>query len=66
MPIDIDKIKNLRISKGWTMEEAAKAAGLDTKQAWYRIETGGQPNLGIQLLERVAKALGVKAKDLLK
>jgi len=66
MPINTQKIRELRLAKGWTMEQAAIAAGMDTKQAWYRIETGGQPNMGVQLLERVAKALGVKAKDLLK
>jgi transcriptional regulator with XRE-family HTH domain len=60
------RIKTLRKKKGLTMEQAARAAGLKTRQAWARIEAGGQPNLGIQLLARVAGVLGVKAKDLLK
>lgn len=66
MPIDCEKIRTLRRQKGLTMEEAAKAAGFASRQAWSRIESGGQPNLGVQLLERIAAALGVHAKDLLK
>lgn len=66
MPIDTDKIKRLRIKLGLDQQQAALATGLKSRQAWSRIETGGQPNMGIQMLERVAKTLGVKAKDLLK
>lgn len=66
MPIDVDKIKTLREKLGLSMQEAAVKAGLKTRQAWNRIEAGGQPNLGVQYLERVADALGVKARDLLK
>jgi len=66
MPLDYEKIKRLRMKLDITQEEAARRTGLSTKQAWQRIEAGGQPNIGLQLLERVAKTLGVKAKDLLK
>ncbi len=64
--LDIEKIKELRMKKGMTQEEAAKAAGLSSRQAWHNIEAGRQPKIQLDILENVAKALGVKAKDLLK
>lgn len=66
MPIDVEKIRTLRLKNGLTLQKAAEKAGFKTKQAWARIEAGGQPNLGVQFLERVAHAIGVRAKDLLK
>lgn len=66
MPLDFEKIRVLRTKKGLTLQQAAVAAGMKTKQAWNKIEAGRQMNLGIETLERVAIALGVKAKDLLK
>ena len=48
-----------------TLDEAAIAAGLKSRQAWHNVESGKQiPRL--DTLERIAAALGVKAKDLLK
>lgn len=66
MGIDIEKIKSLREKKGLTQQEAAEAAGLEIKQRWNQIETGRTNNVTVETLEAVAKALGVKAKDLLK
>lgn len=64
--IDIAKIKQLREKLGLTQQEAAEKAGLATRQAWHSIESGRQPNLGVLMLEKVAKVLGARAKDLLK
>jgi DNA-binding XRE family transcriptional regulator len=66
IPIDTAKIKRLRETLDLSMEEAAKRAGLPGRQRWYHIESGKLTNITIETLERVAKALGVKAKDLLK
>lgn len=66
VPLDVAKIKSLRLARGWTMDEAARRSGLGTKQRWYELESGKRPNIGIQTLERVAAALGVKVSDLLK
>ena len=47
-----------------TLDKAAQAAGLASRQAWHVVESGKQsPRLAT--LERMAKALRVKAKDLL-
>ena len=64
--LDTAKIKKLRESLGLTQEQAADKAGLASRQAWHNIEAGRQPKLQLDILENVAKALGVKAKDLLK
>lgn len=64
--LDIQKIKSLREALELTQEQAATKAGLSSRQAWHSIEGGRQPKLQLDTLERVAKALGVKAKDLLK
>ncbi len=61
----IKRIKELREKLKLTQAEAAKAAGLKSKQAWSNIENGYQKNLTIDTLERVAKALHVKGKELL-
>lgn len=64
--IDIEKIRKLREKLDLTHEAAAAKAGLSSRQAWHNIESGRQPNLQVNTLEAIAKALGVKAKDLLK
>ncbi len=65
MPVDHDKIKSLREKLKMTLDEAAAAAGLKSRQAWHNVESGKQvPRL--DTLEKIAAALGVKARDLLK
>lgn len=64
--LNTEKMKSLRIKRGLTMTEAATAAGLGNRQRWYEIESGRQTNVTIDTLNRIAAALGVSAKDLLK
>ena len=66
MPLNIKKIKRLREDVGLSQAEAAAKAGLKTRQRWHQIESGIITNIELDTLERIAKALGVKAKDLLK
>ena len=66
IPLDTTKIREKRERLGLTQDAAAKLAGLVRAQAWNDIENGRRANLTIETLERVAKALGVKARDLLK
>lgn len=49
-----------------SLTAAAERAGFKTRQQWYQIESGMVTNIKLESLERIAKALGVKAKDLLK
>jgi len=66
MGIDIAKIKKLREALELNQTEAAQKAGLSNRQFWNQVETGQRDNLTVATLEKIAKALGVKAKDLLK
>jgi transcriptional regulator with XRE-family HTH domain len=66
MGLDTEKIRSLREKRGLTQEAAAELAGLKNRQYWNNIETGQRVNVTIDTLEKVAKALGCKAKDLLK
>jgi transcriptional regulator with XRE-family HTH domain len=64
--VDSGKIRTLRIRAKLTQHQAALRAGLSTRQKWNDIERGRRPVTTIELLERIAAALGVRAKDLLK
>ena len=66
MGLDFEKLKTLRDRRGLTQEEAATLAGLSGRQRWNDIESGRKANVTIETLEAVAKALGVKSRDLLK
>jgi len=66
MSLDCEKLRRAREKAGLTQEQAAEAAGLSSKQAWNAIERGRQEELTLGTLDRIAAALGVKAKDLLK
>jgi transcriptional regulator with XRE-family HTH domain len=64
--LDTGKVKKLRSEGKLTLEEAAKKAGFSNAQQWYLIESGTRANVTVETLDKIAKALGVKAKDLLK
>ena len=58
-----DKVKGLRVEKGWSQEELARRADL------HRTYIGSiercERNVSLLNVERIAKALGVNIKDLL-
>ena len=64
--VDFLKIKRLREAKELSQEAAAKLAGIPSRQRWNDIESGRKPNITIDTLDKIARALGVKAADLLK
>ena len=66
VPLDHAKIRRLRVKLKLTQAQAAERANLPGLQVWSDIERGRRPNLTIATLDRIAAALGVKAKDLLK
>jgi transcriptional regulator with XRE-family HTH domain len=65
--LDIVKMKRLRERAGLSQGAAAKRAGMTVRQQWSNIERGATGS-GVTLgtLEKIALALGVKVKDLLK
>jgi transcriptional regulator with XRE-family HTH domain len=66
MPLDIDRIEALRKELGLTQEEAAAKANLPGRGYWNDIVSGRKANVTIEVLEKIASALGVPSKDLLK
>lgn len=66
IPLDTKRIRELRVTLKLTQAQAAQRAGLTGLQTWSDIENGRRRNLTIETLDRIAAALGVKAKDLLK
>ena len=57
------RVKSLRLEKGWSQEELARRADL------HRTYIGSieryERNISLLNVERIAKAFGVKAKDLI-
>jgi transcriptional regulator with XRE-family HTH domain len=66
IPLDRHKIKRLRESAGLSQVELARRAGQTSSQIISDIERGRRTNITIATLDRIAAALGVSAKDLLK
>jgi DNA-binding XRE family transcriptional regulator len=63
--LDLAKLKKAREDAGLTQDQAAAAAGLSGRQAWNNIERG-RVDVTLSTLDRIAQAVGKKAKDLLK
>jgi transcriptional regulator with XRE-family HTH domain len=64
--LDIDKLKALRLARGWDQAEAARRAGLGNKARWSDIESGRRKNVTMGTLDAIAKAFGVKPQELIK
>jgi transcriptional regulator with XRE-family HTH domain len=62
---DSAKIRTLRERRGLTPAEAGELAGM-TAQLWNDVESGSRASITLTTLEKIAKALAVKANDLLK
>lgn len=57
------RIRELREEKGWSQEKLAEQADLDRTYIG-RIERG-EKNIGLENLVKIARALGVRARELL-
>ena len=68
--LDTAKVRQWREARGLTQAQAAKLAGFGCgKRRWKEIETGQPPTkrgVSITTLSKVAKALGVRPRDILK
>jgi DNA-binding XRE family transcriptional regulator len=65
--LDTEKLRSAREKAGLTQEQAAQKSGIGrTRQKWSDLENGERTNITLNTLDRIAAALGVKAKDLLK
>ena len=57
-------IRDLRVKKKQSLDALARETGL-TSHHIGRVERGEMPNVTLRTLDKIAKALGVKARDLL-
>lgn len=64
--VDLAKVKRLREKAGLSQAAAAKLASIGSAQAWNNIESGRKANVTVDTLNKIAKALNVRAKNLLK
>lgn len=59
-----ETIRDLRTKKKQSLDALARETGL-TSYHIGRIERGETPNVTLRTLDKIAKALGVRARDLL-
>lgn len=59
-----EKVKLLRLEKGWSQESLALRAGLD--RTYIPSIEAGKRNVSIEVIEKLSIALKVKIDDLLK
>src|SRR5215208_200007 len=64
--LDTARIAARREELGLTQEQAAERAGFKGRQAWNNIEGGRQATVSLATLCKLALALEVEARDLLK
>lgn len=64
MPIDHEKMKQLRHKRGWSAQELGDLAGLSGRQQILIIESGEGECL-VSTLQKIARALGVPVEDIL-
>jgi transcriptional regulator with XRE-family HTH domain len=64
--LDTNEIRRRRVALKLSQADAAELAGFTGAQVWSDIENGRRKNITLETLEKIAGALGVKAKDLLK
>ncbi len=64
--LDVAKIKDRREKLGLSMAQAAAKAGLSGPQQWFDIETGRRDSITLRTLAKVAAALQMSARSLLK
>lgn len=64
--LDVERIAARREELGLTQEQAAERAGFKGRQAWNNIEGGRQTAVSLATLCKLALALEVEARELLK
>ena len=66
MSLDITKVEARRKELGLTQEEAAKKSKLPGRSYWNDIVSGRRSNITLEVLDNIARALNVSARDLIK
>lgn len=61
--INPETLKSARVNKDWSLDDLARRSGID-KQSIHRIEKGEKKRNRIDVIEKLARALGLTADDL--
>jgi transcriptional regulator with XRE-family HTH domain len=64
MPLDVNKIREARTAKGFTLNDVARGAGLNNRQHLCDIERGRKPDPRFSTIAKVARFLGISIDDL--
>ena len=56
------KIKQLRMARGWSSVQLSEESGVSRAYLW-QLERGGKEHPSLQILEKLAKALGVTVAE---
>jgi transcriptional regulator with XRE-family HTH domain len=63
MEVNVEKLRELRVDKGWSQRRLAEEAGVTQTTIW-KIEHGGGANAAT--LKKLGDVLGVRASELLR
>jgi transcriptional regulator with XRE-family HTH domain len=63
MEVNVNRLLQLRVDKGWSQRKLADKAGVTQTTVW-KIEHGGRANA--TTLKRLGDALGVRASELMR
>jgi len=63
MEVDVDRLVELRVDKGWSQRKLAEMAGVTHTTVW-KIEQGGGANPAT--LKKMGDVLGVRASELMR
>jgi transcriptional regulator with XRE-family HTH domain len=63
MEVNVEKLKEMRVDKGWSQRELAHRAGVTATTVW-KIEQGGGANA--KTLKKLGDVLGVRASELMR
>ena len=58
MSILSDRLRNLRIKRGYTVDDMVKACGV-SRATYYRMENGEFEKVSLDIIRRIAEMLGV-------
>jgi DNA-binding Xre family transcriptional regulator len=64
--LDVEKVEAKRAKLGLSMDDAAKRCGYAGRQGWYNLLHRNDEGITLGTLEKIAKALECKPRDLLK
>jgi transcriptional regulator with XRE-family HTH domain len=63
MEVNVDRLKTLRVDRGWSIRQLAEQAGVSQTTVW-KLEHGGRANAAT--LKKLGDVFGVRASELMR